>query len=153
MPCLSSMLTTGPSAFFNDITYVQPKVPTLFTALTTGATANDPMIYGVNVNAFVLKKNQVIEIVLNSDDPGKHPFHLHGHNFQAVVRSEEEAGVYANNVSFPEVPMRRDTFMVRPNGHIVLRFRADNPDKHSTLLNLHSLTNVASHAFGSSIAT
>ena len=23
--------------------------------------------------------------------------------------------------------MRRDTFMVKPNGHIVLRFRADNP--------------------------
>lgn len=118
------------SAFFNDITYVQPKVPTLFTALTTGDSATDAAIYGVNVNAFVLKKNQVIEIVLNSDDPGKHPFHLHGHAFQAVVRSEEEAGFYANNVSFPEVPMRRDTFMVRPNGHIVLRFRADNPDKH-----------------------
>lgn len=114
-------------AFFNDITYVQPKVPTLFSVLTTGAKANDPVIYGTNVNAFVLKKNQVIEIVLNSDDPGKHPFHLHGHAFQAVVRSEEEAGVYANNATFPDVPMRRDTFMVRPNGHIVLRFRADNP--------------------------
>lgn len=132
---------------------MQPKVPTLFTALTTGASANNPVIYGVNVNAFVLKKNQVIEIVLNSDDPGKHPFHLHGHAFQAVVRSEEEAGSYANNGTFPEVPMRRDTFMVRPNGHIVLRFRADNPDKPSTPLKLHSHANMAFHVSGSFIAT
>lgn len=118
---------TQPSAFFNDNTYVSQKVPSLFTAISTGATATNPKIYG-NVNAFILKKNQVVEIVLNSDDPGKHPFHLHGHAFQAVIRSEEEAGHYANNGTFPEVPMRRDTFMVRPNGHIVLRFRADNPD-------------------------
>ena len=33
------------------------------------------------------------------------------------------------NETFPAVPMRRDTFTVRPNGNIVLRFRADNPDK------------------------
>jgi hypothetical protein len=25
--------------------------------------------------------------------------------------------------------MRRDTILVRPNGHIVLRFRSDNPGK------------------------
>lgn len=95
----------------------------------------------------------MIEIVLNSDDPGKHPFHLHGHAFQAVVRSEEDMGFYAHNVSFPEVPMRRDTFMVRPNGHIVLRFRADNPDKHPTPLTLYSLINMVFHASGFSIAT
>ncbi|KAI4153763.1 MAG: hypothetical protein L6R39_001500 [Caloplaca ligustica] len=114
-------------AFFNDLTYVRPKVPTLYSALTSGDMAPDPTIYGANTIPFVLEKNEVVEIVLNSMDPGKHPFHLHGHVFQAVVRSEDEAGVYANNVTFPEFPMRRDTIMVRPNGHIVLRFRADNP--------------------------
>ena len=114
-------------AFFNGKTYVRPKVPTLYSVLTSGSFATNPDIYGTNTNAFVLEKNQVVEIVLNSDDPGKHPFHLHGHAFQAVVRSEEEAGVYVNNGTFPEFPMRRDTFMVRPNGNIVLRFRADNP--------------------------
>ena len=123
-------LIDQPSAFFNDITYVFPKVPSLYTALSTGALATNPKVYGVNANAFVLKKNQVVEIVLNSDDPGKHPFHLHGHAFQAVVRGDEEAGHYANNGSFPQAPMRRDTFMVRPNSHIVLRFRADNPDMY-----------------------
>ncbi|KAL8720586.1 MAG: hypothetical protein Q9225_002575 [Loekoesia sp. 1 TL-2023] len=114
-------------AFFNNRTYVRPKVPTLYSALTSGNLATNPAIYGTNTNAFVLEKNQVVEIVLNSLDPGKHPFHLHGHAFQAVVRSAEEAGVYVNNETFPEIPMRRDTFTVYPNGNIVLRFKADNP--------------------------
>jgi len=116
-----------PSAFFNNITYIQPKVPTLYTALTTGPTANDAAIYGVNTNAFILAKNQIVDIVLNNADSGKHPFHLHGHAFQALVRSDDSAGAYTGNSTFPAVPMRRDTFMVRPNGNIVLRFRADNP--------------------------
>lgn len=131
-PCTTpnQKLTNLPvSAFFNDQTYVRPKVPSLYTALTAGDDATDPHVYGTNANAFILKKNEVVEIILNSLDPGKHPFHLHGHYFQAVVRGEEEAGVYMNNDTLPPVPMKRDTFMVRPNSYIVLRFRADNPDK------------------------
>jgi iron transport multicopper oxidase len=122
-------LTATFSAFFNDISYVQQKVPTLYTALTAGANATSPEVYGTNSNPFILQHNDVIEIVLNNFDPGRHPFHLHGHDFQAVVRSGEDAGSYAHNETFPKVPMRRDVFMVRPNGNIVLRFRADNPDK------------------------
>ncbi len=132
------------SAFFNDVTYVRPKVPTLFTALTAGELANDPRVYGVNANAFVLKKNDVVEIVLNSLDPGKHPFHLHGHYFQTVVRGIEEGGTYLGNDTLPEVPMKRDTVLVRPNSYLVIRFRADNPDKYfasvisQRLLTLHT---------------
>ncbi|KAI9893282.1 MAG: hypothetical protein M1814_000411 [Vezdaea aestivalis] len=121
-------------AFFNDITFVQPKVPTLYTVLTTGETAMNPKVYGANTQAIILKKNEVVEIVLNNDDPGKHPFHLHGHEFQVVVRSDEEAGFYngSGSVELPVTPMRRDTVMVRPQGNLVLRFRADNPDKSLT---------------------
>ena len=115
------------SAFFNNATYVRPVVPTLYTALTTNATSTSSFIYGPNTNAFVLAKNEIVEIILNNNDPGKHPFHLHGHYFQAVVRSTENAGFYVGNESLPAVPMRRDTFMVNPYGNIVLRFRADNP--------------------------
>jgi iron transport multicopper oxidase len=104
-------------------------VPTLYTVLTTGQSASDPRIYGTNANAFVLKKNDVVEIVLNSLDPGKHPFHLHGHYFQTVVRGEEEGGSYLGNDTLPDVPMKRDTVLVYPNSYAVLRFRADNPDK------------------------
>ena len=116
-----------PSAFFNNISYVKPKVPTLYSVLSTNDFASNAFIYGPNTNAFVLEKDQVVQIVVNNHDTGKHPFHLHGHNFQAVVRSQEEAGDFVNNETLPAVPMRRDTFMVRPNGNIVLRFRADNP--------------------------
>ncbi|KAI9797329.1 MAG: hypothetical protein M1833_005508 [Piccolia ochrophora] len=112
-------------AFFNDVTYLRPKVPTVFTAMTTGEMATNPEIYGVNSNAFVLKKDDVVEIILNSDDPGKHPFHLHGHNFQAVLRSEEEAGFYNGTGEMPKTPMRRDTFMVNPNGHKTLEIPDD----------------------------
>lgn len=56
-------------AFFNDITYVSPKVPTLMTALTTGDAANNATVYGVNTNSFVLQKGEIVEIVLNNQDP------------------------------------------------------------------------------------
>lgn len=60
------------SAFFNDVTYVSPKVPTLYSVLSTGSNATNPAIYGSNTNAFVLAQNEVIEIVLNNNDPGKY---------------------------------------------------------------------------------
>lgn len=120
------------SAFFNDITYVEPKVPTLYSALTTGADATNPKVYGYNSNAYVLEKDQVVEIVLNNNDAGKHPFHLHGHNFMAVWRSAENDGFWnPDNTSaistFPSKPMRRDVLMVKPQGNFVIRFKADNP--------------------------
>lgn len=117
------------SAFFNDMTYVAPKVPSLYTALTVGAeNASDNRVYGSYTMSHVLQHNQVIEIVLNNDDDGKHPFHLHGHNFQLVHRSEEDAGHFHQDQLQPRsVPMRRDTVVVEPNGNLVLRFRSDNP--------------------------
>ena len=134
-------------AWFNNITYVRPKVNTLYTALTSGNLATYPPIYGEHTNPFVLEKDQIVEIVLNNMDPGKHPFHLHGHAFQTVVRSEEEAGNYVNNETFPEYPMRRDVVMVNPNGNIVLRFRADNPGMscHLALPSFRSMTRIPFH--------
>ena len=114
-------------AFFNNITYVPPKVPTLYTALTTNTAANDPYIYGPDTNAFVLQAGDIIDIIVNNNDTGKHPFHLHGHAFQAIARGDDSSGSYVGNETFPTTPMRRDTFMVKPMGNIVLRFRADNP--------------------------
>lgn len=119
----------GPSAFFNDISYVSPKVPTLYTVLTSGSAASDAVIYGGDTNAFVLKKDEIVEIVLNNADTGAHPFHLHGHNFQAIARGDENAGVYDpnNHTAFPAIPMRRDVLMTRPTSYFVIRFKADNP--------------------------
>jgi len=86
----------------------------------------------------VLAKDEVVQIVVNNLDSGRHPFHLHGHNFQALYRSDEEAGTWEDSqqnstavMDFPEMPMRRDTFVLYPQGNIVLRFRADNPGAYS----------------------
>ncbi|KAM0798798.1 iron transport multicopper oxidase FET3 precursor [Usnea florida] len=114
-------------AFFNDITYVRPKVPTLYTALSAGDLASNATIYGVNTNPYVLQHNDIIEIILNNNDTGKHPFHLHGHNFQAIARSNEDAGEYVGNETFAAVPMRRDTLMVRPMGNFVIPNTTSSP--------------------------
>lgn len=134
--CVVNIYTTKltrSSAFFNNITYKAPKVPSLYTALSAGELATDPSVYGTYTHAFVLERDEIVQIVVNNLDSGRHPFHLHGHNFQALYRSEEEAGTFEDaNVTeadFPKIPMRRDTFVLYPDGNIVLRFKADNPGK------------------------
>lgn len=121
-------------AFFNDITYTSPKVPTLYTVLSSGDAATNPKVYGTYTHTFVLERNEVVQIIVNNLDPGRHPFHLHGHDFQALYRAPEEGGTFADSnvteADFPKVPMRRDTLVVWPNGNIVLRFKASNPGKH-----------------------
>uniref|UniRef100_A0A8H7NI09 Plastocyanin-like domain-containing protein n=1 Tax=Bionectria ochroleuca TaxID=29856 RepID=A0A8H7NI09_BIOOC len=75
-------------AFFNNKTYREPKVPSLYTALTAGELATNPKVYGEYTNSFVLEKDQIVQIVINNHDDGRHPFHLHGHHFQVIHRSE-----------------------------------------------------------------
>lgn len=74
-----------------------------------------------------------MQIVLNNLDPGRHPFHLHGHRFQALYRAPEDGGTFADSrvseKDFPDVPMRRDTLVVWPNGNLVLRFQANHPGR------------------------
>lgn len=118
-------------AFFNNITYVPPKVPTLYTVMSSQDLATNPVVYGTYTHSTVLQKDDIVEIVLNNLDPGIHPFHLHGHDFQVVWRSEDDAGTFQDSgitlSDFARVPMRRDTVFVHPNGNLVLRFKADNP--------------------------
>ncbi|AET37747.1 ferroxidase FET5 Ecym_1526 [Eremothecium cymbalariae DBVPG len=121
-------------ALFNNISFVAPNVPTLTTVLTAGELAKTPFIYG-NINPFVLEYDEVVEVVINNFDDGAHPFHLHGHNFQIVQKSpsfiNHKTPVPYNESNplspFPEFPAIRDTVVLQPNGHIVLRFKANNP--------------------------
>lgn len=124
-------------AFFNNITYVAPKIPTLGTVLSANSdeVALSQEIYGSNTHAVVLQKDEIVEVVLNNLDTGTHPFHLHGHVFQVLVRGPEypegESDPVAYNETathdFPERPMIRDTLYVRPQSNFVIRFKADNP--------------------------
>lgn len=100
--------------------------------MTTGEAASNSSVYGAYTNSYILKKGDVVDIILNNNDPGKHPFHLHGHNFQAIYRGADNEGFYApaNDTSFPAVPMRRDTLIVNPQSNFVIRFVADNPGKN-----------------------
>ncbi|KAK9453135.1 Cupredoxin [Dipodascopsis uninucleata] len=119
-------------AFFNNITYVQPTVPSLYTVMSSGNDSADVTIYGSNTNTFVLQHNEVVEIVVNNADTGTHPFHLHGHFFQIVERSpasDDDLLIYdaSNPGTINEYPVRRDTAYLRPQGYMVLRFIANNP--------------------------
>ncbi|KAA8642428.1 hypothetical protein EYZ11_005607 [Aspergillus tanneri] len=130
-------------AFFNNISYTRPKVPTLYSVLSSGDLATNPEVYGEFTHPMILSHNQVVEIVLNNGDTGSHPFHLHGHNFQLLTRypawgagkefysyAEADAPITynsSNHSAFPTYPARRDTFVVPPQGYFVVRFVADNP--------------------------
>lgn len=123
-------------AFFNDISYTTPKVPTLMSVLSSGNDSVNEAVYGTNTNSFVLEKDQIVDIVMNNYDTGKHPFHLHGHVFQVIVRDrpyDDEKGETvhpfdsSDHPDYPEYPMMRDTLYLNPQSNFVLRFKADNP--------------------------
>jgi len=127
-------------AFFNNISYTRPKVPTLYSVLSSGNYSTDEEIYGEYTHPTVLQKNQVVEIILNNGDTGSHPFHLHGHNFQVIDRAPAYGEHFydylngdpvpydpSNHQAFPQYPIRRDTIILPPQGYVVLRFVADNP--------------------------
>ncbi|AET38913.1 ferroxidase FET3 Ecym_3427 [Eremothecium cymbalariae DBVPG len=127
-------------AFFNNITYTEPKVPTLMTVLSAGEQATNPVVYGSNTHTYVLGKDEVVQIVLNNHDTGRHPFHLHGHTFQVVARGPPAApqdgldnadpieyNAEAGESEIREYPMTRDTVYVNGKSYLVLRFKANNP--------------------------
>ncbi|KAF9093929.1 hypothetical protein BGX23_002698 [Mortierella sp. AD031] len=115
-------------ATFNGITYVAPKVPTLYTAMSMGNLSSDPAVYGTFTNPWVLKHNNWIEIIINNNDQGGHPFHLHGHVFQVVGRGE---GIYDGSTPYTYFnttnPLRRDTVLVPSQQNVAIRFQANNP--------------------------
>lgn len=61
-------------AMFNNISYQAPIVPTLLTALSVPQNyATDATVYGTSTNPFVLGHNNMVQIILNNGDAGKHP--------------------------------------------------------------------------------
>jgi iron transport multicopper oxidase len=131
----------NPYAYFNNITYTKPDVPTLYTVLSAAGNATNPEVYSQYTNPFILQHNDVVEVIINNDDGGSHPFHLHGHNFQVIARepaygadfyeySSDATGLTydpTNHSAFPEFPVRRDVMVMPPMGYFVIRFVADNP--------------------------
>ncbi|KAJ2747054.1 ferroxidase fet3 [Coemansia sp. BCRC 34301] len=115
---------------FNLVTYQSPKVPSMFSALTTDDMSINPITYGPSTNAQVLKYGEVVEMVYWSATRLPHPQHLHGHAFQVVEkgRVNDATGEFRRKVPAAGFsPLMRDTVMVNSGEYVVVRFRADNP--------------------------
>ncbi|KAK3301403.1 Cupredoxin [Chaetomium fimeti] len=111
----------------NNLTYIGQKVPTLYSAATTGDQNTNPAIYG-QVNPFIANYNDTVQIVVNNIDATSHPFHLHGHHFQVLERGASGVGKWpGKNETYAANPPMRDTVVVMPKSYAVLRFRATNP--------------------------
>ncbi|TIC92791.1 Multicopper oxidase abr1 [Colletotrichum higginsianum] len=117
-----------PRSCVNGSPYVDQKVPTLYTAATTGENNTNPLVYGA-IHPFVVNYGDVVDIVVNNRDPAIHPFHLHGHQFQVVRRAASGAGDWpgVDRARLNQKPPRRDTVSVMGSSHAVIRFEATNP--------------------------
>jgi iron transport multicopper oxidase len=116
-----------PRSCLNGKPYVPQRVPTLYSAATTGDDNANPAVYG-GVNPFIAPGGEIIEIILNNHDTGSHPFHLHGHQFQVLAAPASNSGSFSGDTSnFPANPAYRDVFLVNAKSHAVIRFKADNP--------------------------
>ncbi|OHE92868.1 multicopper oxidase [Colletotrichum orchidophilum] len=117
-----------PRACVNGSPYVDQKVPTLYTASTTGENNTNTLVYGA-VHPFVVNYGDIVDIVVNNNNDANHPFHLHGHHFQVVRRPASNTGVWPGvaRARLNQTPPRRDTVTVMGNSHAVLRFEANNP--------------------------
>jgi iron transport multicopper oxidase len=120
----SNGITRG---YLNGISWVPQKVPTLYTALTAPAQhLINPTIYGTYSNPVILPYGSVIEIDITNHDDRAHPFHLHGHVFQVIYRSDG-GYLFPGMDDTPAQPMQRDTLVVYPQGTATIRFVANNP--------------------------
>ena len=117
-----------PRFVVNNHTYIPQDVPSLYTAKTIGKDlASNPEVYG-QVNPFVVKYGEVVEIIINNYHNNLHPWHLHGHQFQVLQRTDVDGGYFNGTIGdLGHPPVRRDTIMVQNYGHAVIRFKADNP--------------------------
>ncbi|EFX03254.1 iron transport multicopper oxidase fet3 precursor [Grosmannia clavigera kw1407] len=116
-----------PRACFNNKTYIDQTVPTLYTAATVGDNNTNPLVYGA-VQPYIVDDGEVVELVVNNQDAAIHPFHLHGHQFQVLDRPSSNTGLWSGSSrTFPATPPRRDTIAVNGNSYVVIRFKVQNP--------------------------
>ncbi|KAI1428862.1 multicopper oxidase [Xylaria sp. FL1777] len=127
-----SIINNQTRATLNDTTFVPQLVPTLYTALSAGSNAFNPLVYGVNSIPFVVKSNQIVEVIINNFDTGDHPWHLHGATFQVIARNGMGEGYYGGGHLTPPHPnpLRRDTVLIHAGGFVALRFKSNNPGVH-----------------------
>ncbi|KAF9447931.1 multicopper oxidase [Macrolepiota fuliginosa MF-IS2] len=97
----------------NGISYISPSVPVLL-QLLSGAKRPEDLLPSEQV--FIIERNKIIDVTFPVATG--HPFHLHGHTFDVIRTSGEEAFNFEN-------PPRRDVYPI--NGNTTFRFFSDNP--------------------------
>ncbi|KAG1862535.1 Fet3 ferroxidase [Suillus subalutaceus] len=116
-------------AFINDVVYNSPVVPAIMSALSLGENATSLEAYGPY--SFVINYGDVIDLVVQNGDTGKHPFHLHGYKVQIVNRATQynstDPSLNPPLIEGQANPMRRDTVTITGGGSVTLRFVANNP--------------------------
>ncbi|KAI0545286.1 Cupredoxin [Xylaria curta] len=115
-----------PRACINGKTFINQKVPTLYSVLSLGDNNTEISAYG-QVGAFTIGYGEVLEIIINNHDDAIHPFHLHGHQFQIIERPKSNGGNYTRTNVVSDTPVRRDTVAVFSHSYAVLRIQANNP--------------------------
>ncbi|MCJ1348816.1 hypothetical protein MMC31_007049, partial [Peltigera leucophlebia] len=90
---------------------------------------NATNIYNPDWNVYDLGSNSTVRLIVQNQQSAainiSHPFHMHGHDFQVL---HEGGGTWdGTTIINAHNPQRRDTQILRPGGHIVLQFEADNP--------------------------
>jgi iron transport multicopper oxidase len=86
-------------------------------------------VYG-DVNPYLIKHGDIVEVVINNLNTNLHPWHMHGRQFQLVDRPDPGWGRFNGTYrpGYPHAsPALRDTIMVQDLSWAVIRFRADNP--------------------------
>ncbi|KAI9309859.1 Cupredoxin [Zopfochytrium polystomum] len=112
---------------FNNTAYIQPKVPSLITALTIGDTLkSDPTVYGVDTIPYVIDDGVTEIVILNQDITNAHSFHLHGHSFQIVDADDDDDGGAGGDDDTASGYPTRDTIQIPPSSYAVIRFRNEN---------------------------
>ncbi|KAG2148442.1 Fet3 protein [Suillus cothurnatus] len=116
-------------AFINDVVYNPPVVPAIMSALTLGQNATSQVAYGPY--SYVFNYGDVIDLVVQNGDTGKHPFHLHGYKVQILNRvtdyTSNDPSLNPPLIEGQANPMRRDTVTITGGGSVTLRFVANNP--------------------------
>ncbi|KAL8286981.1 hypothetical protein RQP46_003987 [Phenoliferia psychrophenolica] len=118
---------------FNNLTFQMPITPSLYSAsmLSMGEDATNIAVYGKQSAAYILEKNEVVDLLVINWDDNAHPFHMHGHKFQ-IIRVAQDVSSSDPVLNPPHTegaanPMRRDTVTIPAGGAYNIRFIADNP--------------------------
>ncbi|KAG0702905.1 laccase [Suillus ampliporus] len=104
--------------YINGFAFNPPSVPVLLQILSGAQNATDLLPHG---SVYALETNKVVELtMINGENFGPHPIHLHGHSFDVVQSTGNSSFNYFN-------PVRRDVVAVGPQDQqMVIRWVTDN---------------------------